>query len=334
MAFPALCILLLALPGVLFRKAYARASVPIPLFAGDGSSKYLVNKYPVSVRPFSEEICLSLVWSIMLHVAWLTAMGLILSLFPAGASRLGIRQPDYQKILTVMHGPGNFAPEAYTATIEEVAKDHAAIVKYFLSLYAFSFIVGRTSLWVVRGFRLDHRSFLFRLEDQWFYFLRGEIFNFVEHEPFMARPRPQICGTYVSLVVPQSGGDFLYKGFLWDFHLDSTGNLDRLVLHHVIRSVFPPQVPDNANEDGASAESPTRPVVSTPAAPIREEPLISGSKSAYQTVTSQLFTVRYADCKTLACTYFYIRRRKKVAQNNSPATGPTGSKDIAEGPAP
>ena len=314
LAFPALCILLLALPGILFRKAFARAALPMPLMSG--SSKHRVNKYPVSIRPFTEEISISLVWTILLHVLWL-----IIWSIPCLAQFM----PNFDDAAVIVHGPGGLNSGYYADAIHRLVEKRVWIATYFMTLYAVSFLLGRFTLWIVRDFNLDHSWMMVRLDDQWFYFLNGEIFKFSEFKQFFQGPVPKISGTYVSVVVTQSDADYLYKGFLWDFHLDRDGGLDRLVLHHAIRTKFDP--PTGNAEGGTTASvNPPLPTAGNlspheilEAAQINPGELrITDAGWKFQRVSSQLFTVRYADCKTLACTYFYVRKRKSSAPAQAP----------------
>jgi hypothetical protein len=167
-----------------------------------------------------------------------------------------------------------------------VARQHAPLIWYFLSLYFAAGIAGRASLWLVRSMRLDLNWMMLRLEDHWFYFLYGEIFQFAEFRKFLPNT-PPITGTYVSAVVTHCDADVLYKGFLWDFYLDKDGNLDRLLLHNVIRCKFDP------NGDKSDPE----PVSITQ---------IKHRNWVFERISSQIFTFKYADCKTLSCTYFSI----------------------------
>ncbi len=309
LAFPALCILLLALPGILFRKAFARAALPMPLMSGSGQHR--VNKYPVSIRPFTEEICIGLVWTILLHVMWLMLWSI-----PCLAQFM----PTFDDAIVVVHGPGSLDAKDYSSAIHRLVEKRLCIATYFITLYAASFLLGRLTLWIVRDFHLDHSWMMVRLEDQWFYFLNGEIFKFSEFKQFFQGPVPKISGTYVSLVVTQSGADYLYKGFLWDFHLDRDGGLDRLVLHHAIRAKFdPPAGKDEAGTKTSGQPSDTSETVVENLNRVEnlkeaknnsDELSITDAGWKFQRVSSQLFTVRYADCKTLACTYFYVRKRK------------------------
>lgn len=299
LAFPALCILLLALPGVIFRKAFARAALPMPL--GGSSGEHTVNKYPVSIRPITEEVSISLVWTLLLHVFWLSLWSL---------PGLAHFKPDIGQLATVLHGPEGLGSVAYQTAFTGLVGGRVSLVWYFVSLYVFSFILGRGLLWMIRYWKLDHEWMVVRLEDQWFYLLRGEIFRFREFKRFLPKNVPPISGTYISVVVAQSGTDYLYKGFLWDFHLDRDGNLDRLVLHHAIRSEFSP-AEKKATRDRNGADTEKEGSVTALPARVKAEAdklRISEAEWKFQRVSSQLFTLRYADCKTLACTYFYVRR--------------------------
>lgn len=292
LAFPALCILFMVLPGIIFRNAYTKGAVPVFFPPGYGGLDG-VNKFPTSNRPLAEEIGASLVAAIILHIIWLTLCPFLLG----GLKWMGwatamhpLTTADYMNLFRVLYGDLK-ANGAHDDAMRFLAESRHGLVFYFLSLYSASFMFGRWSIRLIRRFKLDHRLIQFRLADQWFYFLRGEMFSFIEFKQLIQDKPPHVTGTYVSVVVDQGDGDYLYKGFLWDFHLDSKGDLDRLVLHNVIRCKFDPSSP---TVDGKAQE----PVESTQ---------IVDVKWQFQRVTSQVFTVKYADCKTLACTYFYIK---------------------------
>jgi hypothetical protein len=337
LAFPALCILFLVLPGIIFRSAYTQGSVPV-FFPPGSSGLDGVNKFPTSNRPLAEEISTSLVTAICLHILWLTACPYWL--FPL--HKLGwltsvhaLDTNDYVNLFRVLYGDIK-VQWAHESAMRFLAESRQGLVCYFLSLYGASFILGRFSIRFIRRFKLDHKFIQVRLADGWFYFLRGEMFSFHEfrqlfqdngigngnakdqgenqdnakgdqqqNEKDKDKPRRHVTGTYVSVVIAQADGDYLYKGFLWDFHLDGKGGLDRLVLHNAIRCKFDP-----ANPTAASHRP--RPVSATKIVEV---------KWAFQRVTSQIFTVKYADCKTLACTFFYIRDPAAEAARAARAQG-------------
>ena len=291
LAFPALCIVLLVLPGILFRKTYARSALP---FNTRRSREFAANKYPKSNLPLTEEIGVSLIAAIVLHVLWLSA-------WTAGSKFLELEfSPNYNQLLYLLYGGLTVSKAQYRETLDYLAEHHILIVTYFLSLYLFAGIAGRASLAFVRSRGLDHRQMFLRLEDHWFYFLSGEIFKFKEFSRFLPNP-PKITGTYVSVVVSHIETDVLYKGFLWDFYLNRQGNLDRLLLHNVIRCKFDAnggkEITSGKNDDDTSGN--TR---------------IINRVWEFERISSQIFTVKYDDCKTLACTYFSINETP-VEQN-------------------
>lgn len=283
LAFPALCILLLVLPGIIYRKAYARGSIPVIPFGEDKGD--FPNKFPTSIRPLGEEIAVSLVAAIILHIVWLMVCSLV-------ESSIGWKfKPSYHHILYLLYGDLS-SGGVYKETLDLLADRRVYLVSYFLSLYMFSYAIARLLLRGVRWFHLDHSIMGLRLKDEWFYFLRGEMFSFSEFKNSVELKYP-ISGTYVSLVISLEDGDYLYKGFLWDFFLDKKGNLDRIVLYNVIRSKFEPGEQDRKRQEQV----------------VEEDSILIYSKPwAFQQVSSQVFTVRYDECRTLACTYFYIRK--------------------------
>ncbi len=306
MAFPALCILLIVLPGIIYRQAYTRGAVPI--FRPIGTRREnSISKYPKSIRSLPEEISASLFAAILLNVIWLSLATATAKsgLFPWKSP------PNYDQFLYLIYGSLDVSKGRYHLTLHYLAEHRLEFVGYFLSLYAASSVIARFALWFVRALRLDHHLMFLRLEDQWFYFLRGEIFYFSEFRKFVKMKDP-ISGTYVSLVVDQGGDQYLYKGFLWDFFLDRHGNLDRLVLHNVIRSRF---IPEEKGEIKSAKEGENGPV---------DIPIID-RRWTFERVSSQIFTVKYADCKTLACTYFYIREDK----NEKPVEGQSEASPVA-----
>lgn len=282
LAFPALCILLLVIPGILFRKSYSRGA--LFFFAKGGQAAG--NKYPTSNLPLTEEIGVSLVAAILLHVIWMSLWSFV-TRWTDPTFEL-----NYEMLLYVLHGGLDSKDPLYKETLQFLARRHEVLTWYFLSLYLVSGFAGRLSLWAVRSLRLDLNFMFLRLEDQWFYFLFGEIFQFAEFKRFVPNT-PQISGTYVSVVVAHEGADVLYKGFLWDFYLDKSGNLDRLLLHNVIRCQFKPDGSDEMkDEEGQDPDDRIR---------------IVDRVWEFERISSQIFTVKYADCKTLACSYFSIR---------------------------
>lgn len=200
-AFPVLFALVLLLPGFILRFSYARGSW------GWAS--------PASLRRLTDELAFGVVFSIVLHSAWLTIV-----------NALGYR-PDPRAILAWMggtFGPNNaLMPEV----LESLAGNYAAISAYFLSLFLVAWFLGHFAHRTVRRLRLDHRTKLFRFDNFWYYMLRGEVLLFRENT---SEEVEQPDGVYLSAIVSHSSKSYLYRGLVYDFTFDDKGVLDTIVL--------------------------------------------------------------------------------------------------------
>lgn len=206
-AFPAVIIALLILPGIVFRYTYSRGSW--------GWTS------PVSFRTASDELAYAAIFAVVLHVAWLGA-----------ASLLGHRA-DFPSLLAFL--TGNFGPNAavYNRAIGSVSDHALEIAAYFLSLVGVAAIGGRWSHWFVRRTRLDHHTEVLRFKNEWYYLLSGEVLRFGGREA----PR-EVSGVFLSAVVDQGKDCFLYRGIVSDWSFDAEGNLDNVRLRFTHRRLL------------------------------------------------------------------------------------------------
>jgi hypothetical protein len=202
-AFPALVIALLLLPGIVYRYAYSRGSW--------GWTS------PISFRGMSDELAYSAIFAVVLHLLWL---------------RLGSwfgHSADGRSLLAIL--TGNFGPtgEQYERAISSVADHPGAIGMYFLSIVGVAAVGGRFSHWFVRKTKLDHRTQVFRFKNEWYYLLSGEVLLFAERSD-----RREVGGVFLSAVVEQGRETYLYRGIVVDWSFDANGNLEnvRLKLAH------------------------------------------------------------------------------------------------------
>lgn len=207
-AFPALIIAILILPGAIFRYAYARGSW--------GWSS------PISFRSVSDELAYSAVFAIGLHFVWLAAVS-------AGGYRA-----DFPSLLALVAGSYGPQGERYEAALASVAGHPVAIATYLLTLYLFSGNLGRLSHYGVRRSRLDLRTQVFRFRNEWHYLLTGEILSF--HEVSI-EPR-EIGGVFLSAIVDHGKDSYLYRGIVEDWSFDGSGNLDSIRLRFAHRRLL------------------------------------------------------------------------------------------------
>ena len=191
---------MLILPGALYRYGYARGPW------GWESA--------ISIRTFSDELAYSAIAAVGLHCFWLAIVSLL------GYSA------DFAAWISLLSG--NFGKDSYLlVTVAREGADHGfAIATYFWSLFGFAGALGILAHVAVRFWHLDLWTTWFRFENYWYYLLRGEILGFNVPRAEVKLPD----GVYVSAVVEQAKESFLYWGILYNFGLNSNGELDRLLL--------------------------------------------------------------------------------------------------------
>lgn len=200
LAFSALLLLLLLLPGFILIYTYSR---------GFWSTS------PVSFQRATESIAIALVCACVLHLVW------------SGAARLlfgvSVDVTVVLKLLLNAYGPDDqdFAP-----TIQATVDGLPGATMYLLSLYAFSAFLGWVGHKIVRRARLDRRFRVLRFNNDWHYLLSGEILEFPE---LKMQPFP-LDGVYLSAVVQHQEHDYLYRGIVRDFSYGSDGQLERVIL--------------------------------------------------------------------------------------------------------
>jgi hypothetical protein len=207
-AFPALLVLLLVLPGITLRYTYLK-----------GFWRW---NSPVSFQTISDEVALSIVWSAVLHLIWYFLV-----------TRLGFGKPDLKSILVFLVGGGTGRSDdlrlAITATVESPLR----IAGYFLSIILFSGFVGLLAHIAVRAWRLDRKTKALRFKNEWHYLLSGEVLEFSEFQPF--EREGIVDGVYISAIVKHGRSDVLYRGIVADWLLDSKGELDRILMRRAHR---------------------------------------------------------------------------------------------------
>ncbi|MEY2584244.1 MAG: hypothetical protein QOD80_270 [Verrucomicrobiota bacterium] len=212
-AFPALFVFLLALPGIILRYAYRDWAWKIPVYR----------------LPLGEEIAKSVVSSAILHLfaCWV-------------ADTFGYRV-NFRDVVTLMTGGFGLPAETLKLRLEAITARPVAVMFYFLSLYAAAAGLGLIAHIIVRRCRLDHRFKPLRFDNFWHYALNAEIPLFEENiseyaamlditERDLVR---QESLTIVSCVVAHGATSFVYFGFPVDYSFDRSGGLEKIVIENV-----------------------------------------------------------------------------------------------------
>lgn len=199
-AFSALLVLILVLPGIVLRYSYAR-----------GPWRW---SHPTSLRPLADEVAYSVVSATALHLLWIHL-----------ARWLGAH-PDLGAVMVLLTGAYGPDGRLLEPTLASITGNVGAIGSYFGSLYVFSALAGTLAHFAIRRTGLDRRFRPVRFSNDWYYLLSGEVMEFGE----VGGAEKNIAGVYLSAVVEMGGSAYLFRGIVADFSYDSDGQLDRILL--------------------------------------------------------------------------------------------------------
>ncbi|HEX8898206.1 MAG TPA: hypothetical protein VF751_05875 [Chthoniobacterales bacterium] len=212
-AFPAVFVFLLALPGIILRYAYRDWAWKIPVYR----------------LPLGEEIAKSVVSAAVLHLfaCWI-------------ADGIGYRV-NFSDVLTLLTGGFGLPADTLKSRLAAITAHPIAVTLYFLSLYTAAAVLGLIAHVVVRQFRLDHKFKPLRFENFWHYALNAEMPLFAENIGEYAEMLDvseadfvkQESLTIVSCVVAHGPTSFVYSGVPFDYFFDRSGNLDKIVIENV-----------------------------------------------------------------------------------------------------
>jgi len=195
-AFSALLVFLLLVPGFLFRTYFKRAE-----------------KVVLDVKPFGQAAIDAFLTALALDVAWYWIAYLV----------TGTRA-DFGALFALVAGEKSAELEH---AIAELAADPWRPGLFFGTLYAFAIVCAFGPRRVVTRWRLDRRgaplaNFL-RFDTPWYYLFTG-----------YDRPTAP-NGVAIGAVVSLGGVAYLYTGVLVEYFLDEQGQLNRLVLASAAR---------------------------------------------------------------------------------------------------
>lgn len=224
-AFPALVVFLLLLPGVLLSYSYRRG---------------FFQRSPVTLNPIREEISRGVVWALFIHPVALYVLGLF-GKTPDATALLG---------LVLKQAP---------ASLAVANEDHLLHwVAYLVGINLVALLVGAGAHTFVRRRYLDLRYDWLRFNNEWHYLFSGEarIFaidqlerDFESIQAFIESD--DLDFVFVSVVIEQGDGPILYWGTLSDFFFDANGVLESIVLEDAQRRRL------NSEEDDVDSDAAT-----------------------------------------------------------------------------
>ena len=207
LAFPALVVFILLLPGFIARSRFKRAERTLLDFS-----------------PFGEAAIEAVLWACIFHVLWILIVAWIFGRFLKPEIVLHLLSSDAAK---------------QSVAIGEVVQNFREIIEYFLSIFAGAYLLPTLIRWFITQFRLDRNEALLGRwlrfhQAPWYYLLSGSDFSKDDEPDFIA----------ISAIVNVAGKAVLFTGILDEYFVDSEGVLDRLILQDVMRRPIDDDKPD------------------------------------------------------------------------------------------
>jgi len=283
-AFPALLIFALLLPGFIFRHSYK-----------------LTEKTLLDFKPFGETTIKSVLVAFFIDVSGVAFVNLATSYYV-----------DFASLLALLGGNANYATDG--SAIQQTAKHAPQILIFFLFLYAASWIGGALLQYVIQKYKWDRHdrktSALFRFDTPWFYLFTGY------DEP----ETPD--GVFVAAVVNIDGGPYLYVGVLNEYYFTETGDLDRLVLSTVSRRLLTNDrtSEDPIKDQTLDPECQSEEQITSGQAEVAEESS-ADANDRYYPIVGNYFVLKYAEILTLNISYIRLNEQTLSAPRQQLTNG-------------
>lgn len=266
-AFPALLVFLLALPGIILRSSYREWGW----------------RFPVYRLPIGEEVAKSLFSAAALNAVWCALV-----------QCFGYRVV-FRDVLILFVGGTGLPSNLWEQRLTAIADYSIPIAAYFLTLYLGAGILGFIGRQLVRKLHLDWRYPLIRFDNFWHYALNAELPLFRENRdayariagvPVEALPDQEVV-VRLSCVVNHGSNSFVYEGTPFDYFFDRAGGLEKIIVRDVtyerLYDFLPP-----AADSGSGAALPATPI----------PPSLS--------VEAGVFILNAADMHNIGIQYFFL----------------------------
>lgn len=211
-AAPAVLILLLLLPGAIFRYTYHR----------DVSEGEVIDP-----RPFSAETILYVLIAGVFHLVWCTS-AYALNVVTNGHWL----KVDYAAVFALLFG--NHA-QGFGPDLARALAHPGWIAGYFLSIYLLAWVAGACAQRLVIGLELDRRiGGVLRFKSPWLYaFGRGK--ESIKQHPLRRAGKANegdepFDAVVIAATIEMADRAWLYSGILVDYRVDRSGNLTNLTL--------------------------------------------------------------------------------------------------------
>lgn len=203
-AFQAVLIFLLVVPGIIIRYTYAVGLLGRP-------------RAPSAV---SEEVVYSVVLACLVHA--LTA--------PIAGCFQGV---DLRALAALLLGEYGKDSRLFPRVIDALTAHPYLTLSYLISTYVIAAVFGLVGHGLVRWQRLDRRYRVLRFDNPWHYLFTGEVRDF--DMPAGAKTSEVPAFVWVNCVAVLGSVPYLYSGVLSEYFFDRSGDLEQIVLRGAAR---------------------------------------------------------------------------------------------------
>jgi hypothetical protein len=267
-AFGALILLLLLIPGLFFRVAYLNVR-----YSGKTFKSTIIDETLLALAPaFIIQVCGFLFVEGVLHysVSLSTIYGLIIS------------SASFKEFEVLRRSLGSF-------------------LLYSLVLWAASWGLGYLVRNLIRFFRLDYKYPIFRFQNSWYPILKGTIVNF----PGYTHLRTSIQLVWIDVIVETKEGSYIYSGIIDDFFLSKDEGLDRIYLKNVRRRKLTNEPNDNLELISSDADE-TEAANLDQLQEVEIDSELDALDKRYYYMPGDFFIIPYSQIKNMNIRYFHL----------------------------
>ncbi len=197
-AFGALMLLLLLIPGLFFRVAYLNVR-----YSGKSFKTTFIDETLLALAP-------AFIIQILGFLFVENVLGRTVSL--ETIYQLIISAAAFKNFSVIQHSLGYF-------------------LLYNLLLWIFAWLLGYGTRRFIKRFKLHYKYPIFRFQNDWYHILRGTILNFPGYEGQTS----DIAFVWLDVVLETRDSSFIYSGIVQEFFLSKDEGLDRIYLINVRR---------------------------------------------------------------------------------------------------
>jgi hypothetical protein len=197
-AFGALILLLLLIPGLFFRVAYLNVR-----YSGKTFKSTIIDETLLALAP-----------------AFIIQVGGFLFVEKVLHFSVSL-QTIYQLIIS----------SASFKDFEILRNSLGYFLLYSITLWIVSWCLGYGVRTLIKAFRLDYKYPIFRFQNSWYPILKGTVVNFPGYRHLQAN----IQWVWIDVIVETKEGSYIYSGVIDDFFLTKEEGLDRIYLKNVRR---------------------------------------------------------------------------------------------------